>query len=192
MDMKSQTRLDTLLKYVFQWLGSGAQQKHIGYEVGQAFEALGFQPKLRNLDITFDTYSDPSEQGRKNGKKLMRWLGMDSDHVANRERLFEVEPIIVAAMPEDLRKAYLNDIYGCAGVSVICASQINGEFDPHSLAAAATKESAESVCAMLKGLGPNPTTSDVQNQYREHMEAGDVHYAAAAELKAKYPASLNN
>lgn len=192
MDMQSQTRLNVLAKYIYKWLGTGAQQKHIGYEVGQKFKKLGFDLKLRSLDITLDTHSDVSEQGRKNGKKVFRWLGLDSDNPDNRERLFEVEPIIVAAMPEDLRKAYLNDIYSCAGVSVVCATQTESGFDINSLAAAATKEGAESVCAMLTPLPDNPTPQDIQDRVREHKEAGDVHYAAAEELKQNYPKHIQH
>ncbi|WP_051560200.1 toxin YdaT domain-containing protein [Marinobacterium jannaschii] len=185
MSPQSQDRLQALQMYMHRWLGTGVNREAIAATVCDKFVELGFRDRLVHLDINFQTGGDPYKARHNNAVKLFRWLEM-AEQPANRERLWEVEPVIVAAMPAELRVSYLNDIYGCAGVTSVCQRQLDAERSAHDLAASMTKEGAESVVACLQ-LPKNPTMTQVQDAHREHLEAAAVHQLAAQDLEKTYP-----
>ena len=191
MKIHSHDRFTTLQTYIHRWLGQGAKKNVIAQAMVDKFKALGYEHKLAGCGLCFQSSSDPFNDNRVNTQKIMRWLGLDSSVNESRERLFEFEPVIVAAMPADIRAAYLNEIYNTAGVLVVCSQTVNPERVQTITASCLTKESSESVIAALE-LPKDPTLSQVVNAHREHLEASAAHQLKAIQLEGEYPNYLRS
>lgn len=115
--MKNQSRLDVLTGYLNLWVHISNKQ-HVAASIVETLEKSGFRETLEAEGISFTQSGDTIDQARKNAQKLWRWLGQYDGVETNKERLFDLEQIIVAAFPLDIRVAYLTNIYGDTDIAI--------------------------------------------------------------------------
>ncbi|MEH6814548.1 MAG: hypothetical protein V7677_18590, partial [Motiliproteus sp.] len=156
MKHQSQTQMELLVAYFDRWRQLPKMSKAlVCQEIVEAYFKHGYDKILHPEGISFAQTHDIYNDMRVNSQKIGRWLGQDASQQYNHERLFEMEPVIVAAMPENLRISYLSDKYSHSGL-IIAISQGKGEaMNPNEMAATLTKEHSEATIAVLK-LGDNP------------------------------------
>ncbi|WP_370052434.1 hypothetical protein [Neptunomonas sp.] len=186
MKTNSQDRFIVLQTHIHRWLGQGAKKNVIAQAMVDKFHELGYSHSLAGSGICFQSTADPFNDNRVNTQKIMRWMGLDSSVNESREKLFEFEPVIVAAMPNDIRTSYLNAIYNPAGVLAVCSRTVNPDKVREVSAACLTKESSESVIAALE-LPAQPSLTQVIDAHREHLEASAAHQMRANQLENDYP-----
>ncbi|MFB2670028.1 hypothetical protein ACE02U_14760 [Shewanella xiamenensis] len=152
-----------------------------------AVERLGLTEVLAAEGISFARTDDVHNNARVNAQKLFRWLGQYEGQHPQVDRLFHIEQALVAALPEHLRVQYLNDVFGCTGVTVIADRMSDGHvLHVADMAAQLTKENAEAQVAVIH-LGPNPSKEFVQHAYRELKESAATTQGSMAALELAYP-----
>ena len=105
-----------------------------------------------------------------NGQKLFRWLGLYDGINSFPERLWVIEPAMLAAMPKDIRVEYLNAVFGVSGVFVCNRSTEDGDLDRVRLAASLTKEQMEAQLSVIE-LSANPAVQAAEAAHKEVSEA---------------------
>lgn len=185
--MKQRSRLELLVATVNRWLEQPkASRSKITAEIVQAAEDCGLTEQLENEGITFNRSDDPYNDMRVNAQKIFRWLGQYEGIHAFPDRLWYMEVAILGAMPESLRLAYLNDVYGAIGVFV-CARQRDGRsLDAARMAVSLTKEQMEAQVSVIE-LGACPQLRTAQNAYREVSEAVATGTAVLEALERTFP-----
>ena len=183
MNITSLNRMEILNKYV-QYCVELPRQSRARFtdKVVDAFYALKFDEHLdvKEVKINWCVGGDDFEKDmRHNMQKLFRWLDAYQESKANPAKLFYIEQVIVAAMPEDLRVKYLNEVYMCSGVSVTKkAPSKHEELDINDMVKSLIKEGSEAQQAALN-LGNNPTKETLTSAIREISESE----AACAEIR---------
>ncbi|MBU6956072.1 hypothetical protein [Hahella sp. HN01] len=185
--MKQQSRLKLLMSAVNRWLEQPkASRAIICGEIVQAANDCGLSEILKNEGITFNQSDDLYNDLRVNAQKIFRWLGQYDGIHAFLDRLWCLEPAIVAAMPEALRLSYLNDVFGVTGV-VVCSRQVSCEhIDATRMAACLTKEQMEAQVSVIE-LGIHPDLESARRAYQEVSEAVATGAAVLGELERTYP-----
>ncbi|MGI0119645.1 hypothetical protein [Zooshikella sp. RANM57] len=178
MNSQSQGRFGLIQKYVNHWLSLPKLSRAILTDkVVTAFFDFGFDQILTDQGITFkDSDCLNCEQAmRVNAQKFFRWLGFYDEQFKSEQKIIALEPAIVAAMPNDLKLAYLNEVYAAAGVYIGTRkgdepNMPGGENGIRQVAASITKENAEAQIAVIQ-LGPNPSIEQIRTTYRELKES---------------------
>ena len=185
--MKQRSRLDLLVSAINQWLEQPkASRSKVTAEIVQAVEDCGLTDQLNNEGITFNRSDDLYNDMRVNAQKIFRWLGQYEGTHAFPDRLFYLEQAILAAMPEQHRLGYLNEVYDMTGV-LVCARQQGAEaIDTHRMAASLTKEHMEAQVSVIE-LGPRPDLHSAQTAHREVAEAVATGTAVLDELEKTFP-----
>lgn len=117
-------RLDALRYAVDRWLSRG--------DVNRNAVALEFLEVLSQLDfaeVSFSEHPDLYERSRAVAQKLFRWLGSDEHVSADLGRLFQIEALLVEALPADIRLDYLSRVYP----SVMVATRVVDDLDTLAL-----------------------------------------------------------
>lgn len=145
----------------------------VAQEIVEAVERLGISDDLHEQGITFTKTNNPANDMRVNAQKIYRWLG-HYDGITNQDdKLFHVEQAIVAAMPEQIRLDYLNDLYAGCGV-VITASQAPQATKATSLLHAiqiAIKESGEAHAQALQAINDTKAIKKAEQEIEEAIVA---------------------
>ena len=187
-----QNRLSLLQQYVRKWLEHPRLSRSvIGEEVVRAFYELGYREVLAPEGIDFKYTDDVANDMRTRAQKLFRWLGHYDGIKASPDKLFFIEAAILAAMPQDLRLSYLNDVYAVTGVFIGVNHNQGDAISNEQIAAALTKENMEAQLSVIK-LGSCPSEAAVHNAYRELKESAGTTLAAIEALEDEYPVLTNH
>lgn len=171
------TKLAILLHYVGEWRKRAGSRESVAQTIVETHIAAGRNslPKLQ-----FDTTGDIYTLAKNAADRIFRWLDdatKDSNFLP-----FNFEDSILAAMPADIRLAYLNDWLGSFGLAVQGVHAANGEpFNPTEHLVAVSKESSEAVGAMADLVGC-PTAAKLDRAEKELMEAEEAVRAAREEV----------
>ncbi|MCU8062520.1 hypothetical protein ACQKC1_16890 [Shewanella baltica] len=185
---KNDSRLNLLMKTIHRVLELPKMTRFaLAIDFVAAVERLGLSEVLAAEGISFASTQDVHNDARINAQKLFRWLGQYEGQHPQVDRLFHVEQALVAALPEHLRVQYLNDVFGCTGVTVI-ADRMNDGHVLHvaDMAASLTKENAEAQVAVIH-LGPAPKREQLVAAHRELKESAATTQASMAALELAYP-----
>ncbi len=190
--MKQRSRLELLVTAVDRWLEQPkASRSKITAEILRSVEARGLTEQLANEGITFNRSDDLYNDMRVNAQKLFRWLGRYEGVRPSPQCLWHMEAAILGAMPERLRLAYLDEVYG--GIDVfVCARQRGGRrIDATRMAANLTKEQMEAQVSVIE-LGIRPEASAAKTAHREVSEAIATGTAVLGELERCFPELSGN
>ena len=185
---KNDSRLNLLMKTIHRVLELPKMTRFaLAIDFVAAVERLGLSEVLAAEGISFASTQDVHNDARINAQKLFRWLGQYEGQHPQADRLFHVEQALVAALPEYLRVQYLNDVFGCTGVTVI-ADRMNDGHVLHvaDMAASLTKENAEAQVAVIH-LGEEPKREQLVAAHRELKESAATTQASMAALELAYP-----
>ncbi|MDR9767214.1 hypothetical protein RJP56_14215 [Shewanella baltica] len=185
---KKDSRLNLLMKTIHRVLELPKMTRFaLALDFVAAVERLGLSEVLAAEGISFASSQDVHNDARINAQKLFRWLGQYEGQHPQADRLFHVEQALVAALPEHLRVQYLNDVFGCTGVTVI-ADRMNDGHVLHvaDMAASLTKENAEAQVAVIH-LGCEPKREQLVAAHRELKESAATTQASMAALELAYP-----
>lgn len=190
--MKPQSRLNLLMKTIHRVLELPKMSRFgLAMDFVAAVDRLGLNEVLAAEGINFARTDDVHNNARVNAQKLFRWLGQYEGQHPQVERLFYVEQALVAALPEHLRVQYLNDVFGCAGVTVIADSIRDGHvLRVVDMAATLTKENCEAQVAVIH-LGQEPSREQLMHAHRELRESAATTQASMAALELAYPFLAN-
>ena len=178
---KKDSRLNLLMKTIHRVLELPKMTRFaLAIDFVAAVERLGLSEVLAAEGISFSSSQDVHNDARINAQKLFRWLGQYEGQHPQADRLFHVEQALVAALPEYLRVQYLNDVFGCTGVTVI-ADRMNDGHVLHvaDMAASLTKENAEAQVAVIH-LGCEPKREQLVAAHRELKESAATTQASMA------------
>ncbi|MCT8874177.1 hypothetical protein [Shewanella xiamenensis] len=186
--MKPQSRLNLLMKTIHRVLELPKMSRFgLAMDFVAAVDRLGFGEVLAAEGINFARTDDVHNNARVNAQKLFRWLGQYEGQHAQVERLFYVEQALIAALPEPLRVQYLNDVFGCTGVTVIADRMTDGHvLHVADMAAQLTKENAEAQIAVIH-LSTNPNREDLLKAHRELKESAATTQGSITALELAHP-----
>lgn len=190
--MKPQSRLNLLMKTIHRVLELPKMSRFgLAMDFVDAVDRLGLNEVLAAEGINFARTDDVHNNARVNAQKLFRWLGQYEGQHPQVERLFYVEQALVAALPEHLRVQYLNDVFGCTGVTVIADSIRDGHvLRVVDMAATLTKENSEAQVAVIH-LGTEPSREQLMTAHRELRESAATTQASMTALELAYPFLAN-
>ncbi len=174
-------RMDLLKKYILMWKESGKLSRGtIGTEIGEAIDRFNKVGHYAEIGIHFRTNGDACSDGDANQQNLYRWLGVLNDgQYVSEKKIFDLEPMIVAAMPEKIRNAYINAIYFDADFTVVVTSKDESPCMDH-LAQTLVKEGSEATLAVL-ALKDSP--ADRHNALVELKESAAATQAAISAIE---------
>lgn len=186
--MKTQSRLSLLMKTIHRVLELPKMNRFgLAMDFVAAVDRLGLNEVLAIEGISFARTDDVHNDARVNAQKLFRWLGQYEGQHPQAERLFHVEQALVAALPEHLRVQYLNDVFGCTGVTVIADSMRDSYvLKSVDMAATLTKENSEAQVAVIH-LGDAPSREQLITAHRELKESAATTQASLQVLELAYP-----
>jgi hypothetical protein len=186
--MKTQSRLSLLMKTIHRVLELPKMNRFgLAMDFVAAVDRLGLNEVLATEGISFARTDDVHNDARVNAQKLFRWLGQYEGQHPQAERLFHVEQALVAALPEHLRVQYLNDVFGCTGVTVIADSMRDSYvLKSVDMAATLTKENSEAQVAVIH-LGDAPSREQLITAHRELKESAATTQASMQVLELAYP-----
>ncbi|RXJ70763.1 hypothetical protein CS022_22295 [Veronia nyctiphanis] len=182
-------RLQLLHKHLQQWMERPRMnQTQVANDIVEHFRFLGLEKQLQVEDIFFMDTGDPYTDMNTNRQKVFRWLGlMDNGTKRSPARLFFVEQAIVAAMPPDIRLAYLNDVYPLSGLYIGARPEQGESLNCDKLAAALTKENMEAQLSVIELSDRPDCEPTVCKAYRELKESAATTLAAIDVLESHYP-----
>jgi len=185
---KKDSRLNLLMKTIHRVLELPKMTRFaLAIDFVAAVERLELSEVLAAEGISFASSQDVHNDARINAQKLFRWLGQYEGQHPQVDRLFHVEQALVAALPEHLRVQYLNDVFGCTGVTVIADRMSDGHvLHVADMAASLTKENAEAQVAVIH-LGAAPKREQLVAAHRELKESAATTQASMAALELAYP-----
>ncbi|MCT8866286.1 hypothetical protein [Shewanella xiamenensis] len=186
--MKPQSRLNLLMKTIHRVLELPKMSRFgLAMDFVAAVDRLGLNEVLAAEGINFARTDDVHNNARVNAQKLFRWLGQYEGQHPQVERLFHIEQALVAALPEHLRVQYLNDVFGCTGVTVIADRMTDGHvLHVADMAAQLTKENAEAQIAVIH-LSVNPNREDLLKAHRELKESAATTQGSITALELAHP-----
>lgn len=186
-DFRTATKLEILQAHMHAWFATSTRSA-VAQKIVETYMELGFCKKHSGLDIKFYATDDPVRDMRANAQKLYRWLGMAHEETHPQlAYVFELEPVIVAAMPEKIRMDYLAASLEHSGVLMVgMKNALRIASDSKLSIGVMAVESAESIAAYSE-LPADPTLGEALNAHREHTEAAAVHTCAARELETRFP-----
>lgn len=172
------SKLATLLNYVGEWRKREGSRETVAQLIVEAHIALGNNnlPKME-----FDTHGDTFTVWKNAADRIFRWLDDATKDTNFMPANFEDS--ILAAMPEDLRLAYLNDWLGRFGMKAkgIYGEQVEGCAVHHLKTL--SKESAEATSAMADLLDGG-TESELARADRELADQEEAARKARAYVQS--------
>jgi len=180
--MKIRSRIDQLKGAVCDWVAQTNKQ-HVAASIVDTMRGNGLEDMLADQGITFSRGDDIFKNARVDAQKIMRWLGFYEDAPVNKTALFDLESVIVAAMPLELRVRYLQDAYllSYLAISPRCETD-DRRVDMATVVQLMIKENAEAQVAMLN-IKKQAHPGELENAYRELTESISVTSAAAESIR---------
>ena len=194
MTIQSHTRYSLIQNYINRWLGlPGLTRTILTDRVVTAFNDLHLDHILNDHGVKFKTTNcmNCEEPMRVNAQKFFRWLGFKGEQYQSEEKILHLEPAIVAAMPNDIKIAYLNEVYAGTGVYIGVRQgdepdlEGNGGGCIYKMVASITKENSEAQVAVVQ-LGSNPTADQIKETYRELKESAGTTLGAIDFFEQKF------
>lgn len=183
--MKQESRLKLLVRMMNRWVDMpGKNRSIVCQEIVEAVDATGMRKTLEQEGIIFNSGGDLYHDMRVNAQKIFRWLGVYDEVHAFPDRLFFIEPVIIAAMPGDLRTEYLNSVYAVSGVMVCNRTAGQGAGAGLQLLKAVMKEQSEAQVSLLDHESVQ-TVNSARKAHREISEAVAVGSAVMGELERR-------
>ncbi|WP_020208259.1 hypothetical protein [Gilvimarinus chinensis] len=120
---------DIIRKHVREWINTHRiSRETVAMELVEAIKRMGVTELLAEADISFRDTGDTYAIGRTNAQKLFRWLGIAEDGAhEDSARIIELLPVILNAMPGDIRAACGNEILSGTGLAVASVEQGAGD-----------------------------------------------------------------
>lgn len=185
MNHKSQNRLAILRRHMDAWAQMPRHNRSLVAEIiHESFQKSGLSEYITGTGVEFTSSDDHYNDMRVRGQKLWRWLGAYEDCKPQPDKLFYIEQIIVSAMPEEIRVAYLAEVYATAKVC-IAISQSGEGFSAARIASTLIKENSEAQAAVVE-LGQHGTPEQRARALKELRESAAATRAAIAALE-EYP-----
>lgn len=171
------TKLALLLHYVDEWRKQAGSRETVARIIVETHIARGANGLAK---LQFDTSGDVFTWGKNAADRIFRWL--DDKTKDNNFMPVNFEDSIVAAMPPDIRLAYLNEWLGAFGLAVQGLAPLDANrFNATAHLVAVSKESSEAVGA-IAGLVSDPSDAGLARAEKELMEAEEAARAAREEL----------
>jgi len=169
--MKIKSRLENLTHHINLWTALNGKQ-HVAASLVEVIENTPYKDILAAEGITFARSNDVFKDARVNAQKFFRWLGSYDGIETHKEHLFDIEAVIVQAMPEHIRISYLTAVYSHASVSISksCTFESTDQVDLSVIAQVMIKEDADSQIAILK-LSESIHIHALENAEKEITEA---------------------
>jgi len=147
--MKIKSRLENLTHHINLWTALNGKQ-HVAASLVEVIENSDYKDVLAAEGITFARSNDVFKDARVNAQKFFRWLGSYDGIETHKEHLFDIEAVIVQAMPEHIRISYLTSVYSPAGVMVSpkCVTETT-TVDLTRVMQLIVKEDAEALTALM-------------------------------------------
>ena len=162
--MKRQIQVkEVVRKYVREWMNRDRiSRETVAMELVEVIASMGLTGVLAEdgSDIAFRTTGDAFAMARTNAQQLFRWLGVAEDGIhTDGNRVLELLPAILSAMPADIRSACGNELLADTGLCVASAESGEGACLDVTLGQM-IKECSEAQSAVL-ALKLNPSTSPI-------------------------------
>lgn len=159
------TKLSILAHYVEEWKKRAGSRETVATLIVEAHIARGAngQPKLQ-----FETQGDIFVLAKSRADRIFRWL--DDQFKDTNFMPINFEDSVLAAMPVDLRMAYLNEWLGGNFGLTVQAVGSGSELDASTHFMAVSKETAEAVVSMAK-VASSPTPANIASATVEISEA---------------------
>lgn len=187
MKTYSQTRMALLMTAINNWLNEAKTDRQvIGSHIVEQIQATEMTDVLRKDNVVFSKSDDLCNDMRVNTQKLFRWLGHYQEVSASPERLFALEHVIVAAMPESVRLDYLNEVYHIANVTVVIRQSTQSTGSETEMTVSLTREQAEAQISMIE-MSQSPDVAKAERAYREVSEAVATGQCVLGVIEEKYP-----
>jgi hypothetical protein len=160
------TKLSILLDYVDEWRARAGSREAVALSIVEVHVGLGMNeiPKME-----FSQRGDAFTRGKNAADRIFRWLDDKTKDGTLMPANFETS--ILAAMPEDLRVAYLNDVLAPLGLVVepvvACSDR---QLDGVQHLVAVSRESSEATSALAEVVSA-PTLHNLRNAERELADA---------------------
>jgi hypothetical protein len=182
MNPRSQNRLAILRRHMDAWSHMTRHNRSLVAEIiFEAFNECGLAEHIAGTGVEFTSSEDHYNDMRVRGQKLWRWIGAYEDCKPQPDKLFYIEQVIVGAMPEPIRVAYLAEVYAAANISI--AIDHGGEgFSPARLASVLIKENSEAQAAVVE-LGADATPEQQERALKELRESAAATRAAIEALE---------
>lgn len=169
MQVRSQkTKLSILAHYVDLWRIKAGSRETVAVAIVEAHIAAGFNTRAK---LSFDTQGDAFTLAKNAADRIFRWLD-DKTKDGNFMPL-NFEDSVLAAMPADLRLAYLNEWLSSFGMKAkgINSDAVDGCAVQHLKAV--SKESAEATAAIADLLdgGTEAELAKADRELAEQEEA---------------------
>ena len=177
MKHRSQNRLAILRRYMDAWADMPRHNRSLVAEIiFEKFNELGLAEFIAGTGVEFSSSDDYSKDMRVRGQKLWRWIGAYEETKPQPDKLFYLEQVIVAAMPEPIRIAYLGEVYTASNLSIAIYQGWGGN-SPANIAKALIKENAEAQAAVVT-LSADSTHEEFATALRELRESAAATRAA--------------
>lgn len=185
MKHRSQNRLAVLRRWLETWAELPRHTRQlVAQDIFEAFTKQGLGEHLSGTGVEFAATDDIHHDMRVRCQKLWRWMGASEETKPQPDKLFYIEQVIVAAMPEQIRTGYLNEVYQNAGLSI--GIELGGEaMNPAKIAQSLIKEGSEAQLAVIN-LSPNCTAEEKANALRELHESAAATAAAISAIENSY------
>lgn len=139
------TKLATLMHYVDQWRTRAGSREAVAVAIVEKHRELGLDAAT---GIRFEKNGDAFTLAKNAADRIFRWLDDKTKDTSLMPANFEQS--VLAAMPDDLRLMYLNELLSPLGLSVRPhISCFGDEFELVGRAHASHKETSEAVTALL-------------------------------------------
>lgn len=170
------SKLATLMHFVDQWKVRVGSREAVALSIVEAHRAYGMEEVT---GIRFESNGDPFTLAKNAADRIFRWLDDKTKETNFMPANFEQS--ILAAMPDDLRYAYVCEVMRPLGYSprkfIFCVGE---DFDAIERAQAINKEGAEALQAVMS-LSANASPESMFAAHKELSEAiGTMRGARAA------------
>ncbi len=168
--MKQESRLRLLRAAIADWEQlPRISRQVIAVEIVEKVNALGFKETLADEGLAFYETDDHYYNARGNAQKIFRMFGEYDGTNPQLNQLWMLEQAMVAAMPEDIARSYMNRLFDCAKLHV-SKRCIDESGHPHipSLLAHVIKENGEGQIALAEL--PAASSLDELTKHRTEMQ----------------------
>jgi hypothetical protein len=182
MNRRSQNRLAILRRYLDAWAALPRHNRGLVAEIiVEKFDEMGLADHIAGTGVEFSSTDDLSHDMRARGQKIWRWLGAFEEVRNQPGKLFFVEQAIVAAMPNEIKTAYLSEAFLAADVCIV-EHKDSDKINPKRIARALIKENSEAQAAVVD-LHEDSTEEEIDSALQELKESEAATRSAITAIK---------
>lgn len=177
----TQNRLAIIRKYLDHWASQSRHNRQIVAEIiVETFQKLDLQQHLAGTGVEFSHGDDLVGDMRAHAQKIWRWLGAYEEVKPSPDKLFYFEQAIVAAMPQEMRLQYLNEVYSSAKVAVSLVIELGETLAAFEALVQEQADATKSFAALIDGVDPG----ELDRAEKELNEALHATLGALNHIKA--------